>query len=319
MKQPPGGAGVCSAGARLRVGLGREARRPVGAPLLVQIDRQARADPIERGANRAHAIASSRGPRIGPRQVRRDDIDVNAVGAAAAFVLQIAQTVGVERPRSGDEVIFRARDRDDPLRIERFHTIAQESGRGMRDRAVGVIVLVAEIEHRVPEGTHCLGDRLHRFCPRCFRLEQRERLTAELSWSEDDELEGQRAVLQPAREREQPRAPIGTQGSVRLVDRGVPVRPYAHRVHAPAGERVQIAIARCRRAERVEQADTGQKRVAAIDQEALLRDAERARGSRGVERDREQPREGGRDQGCDVVTRAGMSVRGSPSICPGTR
>jgi hypothetical protein len=181
-----------------------------------------------------------------------------------------------------------------------------------------MIVLVVKIEQHVSEGAKRVGDRLHRFRPCRLRREQREGLPGQLAGAQDDEFERQAAVRQPSRQREQARAAIGTERAVGLINRGMPVRPHAYGVDTPAGERIEIAVARRNRAERVEQAYAGEERFAPVEENLLLRNAERARRRRAGERDRKQCG-GAADQGCAVLRRSGASSRGSLSICPGTR
>src|SRR5262252_4536187 len=85
----------------------------------------------------------------------------------------------------------------------------------------------------------------------------------------------------------------------------MPVRPDTHSVDTPRAERVEVAVTRRHRPERVEQADAGQERALPVDENVLLRDAERGGSRRRNERRRQTREAGGYCEGA--------------MICPGTR
>ncbi len=166
-------------------------------------------------------------------------------------------------------MVLRARNRHQAGWIDRFHFVPKHARLAMGDWAVGMIVLVVQIEERVAEFPQRNRDRANGVHARRLGREQPEGLSGKLTRPQQYELEDHPARLEPLRQLEKARPPHIAQRTVRSVDRLVPMRPDAHQVDAPRLQGIQIVIAHAGRPKRVEQADTHDELRASIQLKSL--------------------------------------------------
>ena len=113
-------------------------------------------------------------------------------------------------------------------------------------------MLVVQVEQHVVKRAQRRCDFANRTKACLRRGERGASLTWKLPGTEQHELQQQLSCPKPLDQREQPPPAHWREGAVPLVNRFGPVRPDTHETHAPADERLQIAIAWWHRAERIE-------------------------------------------------------------------
>jgi hypothetical protein len=208
--------------------------------------------------------------------VNRQQVDGDRARIRARLFAQSRAPPVIEDALRIEEVIFGARHRHDPVRIDIFHGVAQHPKVAMADRAVRMIVLVVKVEQRVSKGPERPGHRAHGTYPGVGGLEKREPLSWKLSRTQQDQFHDEPAGAQARHQLMQPRLTLRMQRAARVIHRRVPVRPDPHDRHTPPGECVEVLVARWVRAERIEQADAGKPSLDAGDRERRPRDRQRA-------------------------------------------